>query len=172
MDTHRPPPLVDYNYKQEQSRLNEKMDDLKLLVDKKRAEVVSQDVSGLSDRIKTISDAVTQLRLDLNQRATEANEKVKVTKDELIQRTTQIEISVAVVTKTIDAAINDLNNLKKVTDEDRARVNVVVSDLKIVKDQVGGMQAQIDDIKLMWPDYKFLIKVRKFELEHQNGVVK
>jgi chromosome segregation ATPase len=133
---------------------------------------VNENISFLTANIKNVSDSVNTLKAELNVKSTELQANIQNTKDELIKRSDETENAVKKVNILIDNTVIQLNSLKKVTDEDRAKIIEVVKDLQTVKSKFKELQDKIDDLKLLFPDYDFLIKIRKFELEQDKKDIK
>lgn len=133
---------------------------------------VNENISFLTSNIKNVSDSVNTLKAELNVKSTELQANIQNTKDELIKRSDETENAVKKVNILIDNTVVQLNSLKKVTDEDRAKIIEVVKDLQTVKSKFKELQDKINDLKLLFPDYDFLIKIRKFELEQTKKDIK
>ena len=130
---------------------------------------VDKNIVDLSCKIKGVSDSVSMVRADLITKEQSLRDGINNAKAELEKKNQEADMAIKRVGLIVDSAIIQLNSLKKVTDEDRARVQGVIKDLELVKLQFKALQDQINDMKLMFGNYDMVLRLQKAGIKEIGG---
>lgn len=135
----------------------------------------SGNITTLSNDIKSISSSVDLLKKEINTSVENSDTKINSMKTNL-ERMERIDIDtrnkIEIVNKTIDNVIVELTLVKKNSDEDRKKIELLIEEMKGVKEFVKTMQDQINDIKLMYTNYNPVLKLQKQGVNYIGEVLK
>ena len=132
------------------------------------------DISDQSQRASRILNSVSSVNIDDKKAIEQLSATIQAIKTDISQKSIENDNNIKIVNKTINGVIVNLNDLKRVTDEDRIKIELAINGLKKVKEEVNGIQSQIDELKSMFydPNRRAVIELRKQGITEIGTVLK